>query len=59
MGNPVLNFGRVLGRAKDLHVGALAGRGDRDLSFEIEMVLTAAAQFAVASSIVSTAGSGS
>ncbi len=29
-----------------MHVGGLAGRRERDLTLEVEMVLTAAAQFA-------------
>ena len=42
----VLDFGRMLGRAPHVHVAAFAGGGERDLPFEIEVVLPAAAQFA-------------
>ena len=46
MRDPVLNFGRMLGRAPDLHVASVAGGRERNLSLEIEMVLAATAQFA-------------
>ena len=46
MRDPVLHLGRVLGRAHDVHVAAVAGSGERDLAFEIEMILAAAAQLA-------------
>ena len=44
--NAMLDFGRMLGRAPHMHVGALARRSERDLPLEIEMVLTAAVQLA-------------
>ena len=40
------HFGRVLGRALDVHVAVLARHGERDLAFEIEMVLAAEAHAA-------------
>ena len=46
MRDAVLHLGRVLGRAHDVHVAAVAGSGERDLAFEIEMILAAAAQLA-------------
>ena len=46
MRDAVLHLGRVLGRALHQHAAVVAGSGERDLAFEIEMVLAAAAQFA-------------
>ena len=46
MRDAVLHLGRMLGRAPHLHVAGVAGGRERDLSFEIEVVLAAAAQFA-------------
>ena len=46
MGDAVLHLGRVLGRGEDVEVAAFARRCDRDLAFEIEVILTAATEFA-------------
>src|SRR5262245_45922000 len=46
MRDAALHFGRVLGRAPHMDVGSLARARERDLPFEIEMILPAAAQFA-------------
>ena len=42
----VLDLGRVLGRGIDRHVGIFLRHGERDLAFEVEMVLTAAPRLA-------------
>ena len=42
----VLHLGRMLGRALHQHAAVVGGRRERDLAFEIEMVLAAAAQLA-------------
>ena len=46
LGDDVLHLARVLGRGVDDHVAVLAGDGERDLAFEIEMLLSADAEFA-------------
>ena len=46
MRDAVLDFGRMLGRAPDLHVAVFARHRERDLPFEIEVILAAAAHFA-------------
>ena len=46
MRDAVLHLGRVLGRAQNLHVAGFARDRERDLPFEIEVVLAAAAQLA-------------
>ena len=46
MRDPVLDFGRVLGRTPYVDVGVFARHRERDLSFEIEVVLAAATHFA-------------
>ena len=46
MGDDVLHLGRVLGRGMDEHVAVLAGDGERDLAFEVEMLLPADAELA-------------
>ena len=48
MRDAVLHFGRMLGRREDMEVAAFAGRRDRDLAFEIEVILPAAVEFALA-----------
>ena len=40
-GDNVLGLGRVLRRSMDGHLIRLAGKGERRLAFEIEMLLTA------------------
>ena len=44
LGDEMLHLARVLGRAIDLHVAVFARNGERDLAFEIEMLLAADAQ---------------
>ena len=46
MRDAVLHLGRMLGRAQHVHAAVVAGRGERDLALEIEMILAAAAQLA-------------
>ena len=41
LGDIVLHLGGMLGRGPDMDVAVLARRGERDLAFEIEMVLAA------------------
>ena len=43
----VLHFGRVLGRGVDRHFVALAGNGEGNLAFEIEMLLAADRELAL------------
>ena len=42
----MLHLGRVLGRGIDQHVGVFLRHGERDLAFEVEMILPAAARLA-------------
>ena len=44
VGDEVLHLARMLGRGMDEHVAVLARNGERDLAFEIEMLLPADAQ---------------
>ena len=46
VGDDVLHLARMLGRGIDEHVAVLAGDGERDLAFEIEMLLAADAELA-------------
>ena len=47
MPDRVLDLGRMLGRREDVEVAAVARNRERDLAFEIEMILPAAMQFAL------------
>ncbi len=46
MGDDVLHLARVLRRGMDDHVAVLAGDGERDLAFEVEVLLAADAELA-------------
>ena len=46
MRDAMLDFGRMLGRTPDLHVAVFARHRERDLPFEVEVILTAATHFA-------------
>ena len=46
-GDEVLDLGRMLSRRMHEHLAALAGNRERDLAFEVEMLLPAAAQLAL------------
>ena len=43
-GDDVLHLRRVLGRGQDVHRAVLVGDGERDLAFEVEVLLAADAQ---------------